>query len=248
MAKEEKEENLVSKGRYFYIRYRIYVQKANESQRRYVSRLTQSLKNLGKNINKDKAYKERDYTSEEITYKTYYPENLKNINSKYYYIISHICTFFDCLAIWEKKVIKGSQNTINTFTVIGYNTDMLLAFHYTTKIIHNLECMRFNLRREYRRVKINRRRRGENTLEKCNAMQKSSRFFYKSLDKLGGVTKELLAKKVINQDKRKTVFKKLLVVKSLDIKKYHFKGEPKIIYATSRNGKFQNKRLILVNY
>lgn len=234
-----------------YIRYRIYVQSAPKADRNYPRRLVQNLTHLHEKISEDLNYGERDYEEEGIQNKTFIPDNLEHINPRYYHLIGNISRYFDCLALWETTMIKGSTKPINTFTIFGYGQDMLLAYHYITKIINALNSMRFNMTREYRRVKINRRRRGENVKEKNNAVVKSSNFFYRSLGNIDEVTKEILVSKgnhLKYGEKIQNIFTEVKRIKKVDFRKYHYKKEPEIHNAASRKEKFQNKRFITVNF
>lgn len=232
-----------------YIRYRIYVQTALEADRTYPRKLITSLGNLQNAI--DKQYWERDYSAEKIISKSFTPYTLHHVGPHYYNLIAHFAHYFDCTAVWEKKMIKGTTKTINTFRITGYNQDALLAFHYISKIINNLEAMRFNMRREFRRQKVNRRRRGKGITQKATATTKASNFFYRNLDRIGVKTLHLLESKPINsnsQAKLAIIQGKLILDRTLDFRAYHYKGLPDIMHARCRKGKFQNRRLITVNY
>lgn len=233
--------------RSLYIRYRIYVNTANKADRKYPHRLCKQIRNLHSKLDDD--YKFRDFENEKIKGKTFIPLQLENPGKKYYYLIGYIATYFECVAVWKRELIKGSTKHINTFTMYGYNQDMLLAYHYTSKIINALDSMRFNMRREYRRVKVNRRRRGENIKEKSNAITKSSNFFYNKLDNICNVWKEILENRQFtpkHTDKINSIYKHLEDKKVLDYRKYNYRNKPEIHNAFCNRGRFQNKRIITV--
>lgn len=230
-----------------YIRYRIYLQTAEKADQDYPRRIIKNLHNLHNNIKDDITFWERQLDNENIKHKVFIPKNLNHVNPIYHNIISHISEYFNCYAVWEKTMIKGSIKPINTFRVFGYEQDMLLTFHYLGRIINNLDDMRFNLRKEYRRIRINQRRRGENISEKENASVKASNFLYTSLLDISKVTKQILENKPTYLKcayKTKQVENYIRHFKFISFRAYHYGGEPNLSNAFSREGKFQNKRII----
>ncbi|MAO08066.1 MAG: hypothetical protein CL596_05070 [Alteromonas sp.] len=231
----------------FYIRYRIYSQKAENADRNYPKRLCKSLTRLHQNIKDDNLFWEREFSKEKLYIRTFIPKNLEHINCQYYKLIKYITQYFGCYAIWQTKLIPGAIKPINTFAISGYGQDFLLAYHYTTKIIDNLNDMRFNMTAEFRRLKINKRRRGESTIHDENSQIKSSTFFYESLKEIEKVLLENLEQRptyVAVRLKEVYTEKYLRRLRVLHFRQYNYKGLPKIENAFSRENKFQNRRII----
>lgn len=234
-------------NREHYIRYRIYVQTSKKANRDYPKRLQKNLNNLHRNLGPE--YTQRDYQNEIIKSKTFIPLELENPGKKYYYLIGYLAAYFECVAVWKKTLIKGTTKTINTFSIYGYEQDMLLAYHYISKIINGLDNMRFNMRREYRRVKVNRRRRGENIRELNNAIVKSSNYFYRKLNDICDTCEIILGDRQFSsnhEQKIETIYKHLIHNRDIQFRAYHYKGGPQIHNAFCRRGKFQNRRIIVV--
>lgn len=232
-------------NREHYIRYRIYVQSAEKADRAYGKRVIKNLHNLHNNIKNDRDYWYKDI--EPIKDKTFIPKDLNHVNPIYSTIISTITEYFNCYAYWNKVMIKGTIKPINTFTIVGPTQDMLLSYHYVTKLINNLNDMRFNMRKEYRRLKVNRRRRGETNSKDNHASINSSKYFYGILEDINKVCKEILEDRPIYpnlSDNLLLVEKYLRNNKILNFRAYHYGGEPKIHNAYSRPGKFQIRRII----
>lgn len=235
-------------AREYYIRYRIYVNYSREAKKDYPRRLCKNLLNLHNNLQTTTPIPPKKGV---VVGKTFIPKNLKHINPKYYSYIAHISDYFECLTLWERVIVKGSIEPLNTFTVYGYKPDILLAYHYITKVIDSLNAMRFNITQEYRRIKINKRRRGTNKRENETATTKSSKFFYKSLGRIELITKEILEKRINTPEYEKkiqSIFKTLDTKKKLNYRAYNYKGSPNLSHCKSRRDRFQNNRFITVNF
>lgn len=234
-------------NREYYIRYRIYVNYSEKADRNYPRRLIKNIQNLHHNLESAPPLK----GIREIKYRTFIPKNLKHVNPAYGELISYFAEYFGCLAIWETTMLRGTSKTINTFSVWGYEPNVLLAYHYITKIINSLNAMRYNLRREYREKRIEREEKGFKRYGKGTATTKSSKFFYKSLSNICRVIKEILENTPRDPQKNKDIentYKEIRERKNIDFKAYRYKYQPEIRHAASAKGKFQNRRFILVNY
>lgn len=245
-------------NRSLYIRYRIYTQRANRADYHYPKRLMGSLHNMHNNIKTEDILFTRPYWEEGIISKFFIPDSLNHINPRYYKLISHLTEYFDCVAIWEKRILPGSIHTINTFRIYGYYQDVYLAYHHISRIINNLESMRLNMQSEYRRIKINSRRRG-NKQSGLTATQKASNLFYNALDNITLLTKELLDKREerpiiqnVLYSKRQDIYRAVKAHFKTNLKAYKYKGnmtlEKWVKASTCRVNKFVNKRIIQVNY
>lgn len=232
-------------NREHYIRYRIYVQSAEKADKNYGRKVIKNLQNLHSNIKDDQDFWLKDL--EPLKNKLFIPKDFNHVNPAYSTLISSITQYFNCYAYWNKVMIKGTIKPINTFTVMGPTQDMLLAYHYTTKLINNLNDMRFNIRKEYRRLKINKRRRGEKIQEKTNASIKASNYLYKVLEDINITCKEILENRPNYPHFKENLIlieKELRNNKELNFRAYHYGKEPKIQNAFSRPGKFQIRRII----
>lgn len=248
---ETKSQNLDGRkrNRALYVRYRIYVQKADKADKNYPRRLYKSVRKMHSKITGESLLTSRPHEPEGIHSKTFTPNNLQNVNRDYYFLIAYLSRYFDCYSIWEERLIKGTIEPIRTFTIYGYKQDMLLAYHYITKIINNLNSMRFNMQREYRRKKLNLRKRGK-TSNNGHSSLKASNFFYTTLDKLNTILKEILENQAKDPNKTlklQLIEKKILEEKKLDFKAYKVKRNPVLKDAFCREGKYFNKRVITVN-
>lgn len=232
----------------YYIRYRIYVNSAEKADRNYPRRLIRNLRNLDHNLRLAPKFNWEGLTIKE---KTFIPTNLKHVGPKYFDLIAHISGYFNCLALWETVMIPGTVQTINTFSLWGYEPDVNLAFHYITKIINSLNVMRDNLQEEYRQNRIKRSKLGYKPFGEGNSTTKASKYFYTSLDNICRVTRELLEntpREATGTQKIEKIYREIRMRKTLDYRAYNFKGPIGIRHAASIPGKFQNKRLILVNF
>lgn len=228
----------------YYIRYRIYVQTANKSNHMYANHLCKNIDNLENNIIKDPRFHVSSRDSQ-IKSKLFIPDNLSDVNQKFYYLIGYFADFFDCIAVWKKSMVKGSIKPINTFYIVGYEEDLLLAYHYISKIINGMESMKVNLCNEYRRLKINARRRGASH-GGLNAKVKSTRHFYRTLEKVTERLRVLIRDRgLIHTNKKKIIADHLKYNFKLDYRKYPYKYEPELHNAKAREGKFHNHRIIL---
>lgn len=235
----------------FYIRYRIYVQSGIKGDNSYPRRLCNSLKKLHENIKDDMGYYNRALQEEPIIKKTFMPLNLEHVNPAYFKLITNITEYFVCRAIWKTVMIKGSIKPINTLEIVGFRQDMLLAYHYISKIINNLEDMRYNMTREFRRTRILARRRGIDTSNRDNAKKRSSEHFYRRLEYINKTTKDILEGRPIYpifETKLGLIDKEIILRDWVIFRKYNYKrgSIPKISNAFSREGKFQNMRIITV--
>lgn len=232
-------------GRRFYIRYRIYLQTSKRPDRGYPRRVIKNLKNLHNNINP--AFRTRNTEQEKIKSRIYLPENLDNVGDKYYNLIRNLTHYFECIAIWEKTMIPGTTSTINTFTIYGYEQDLLLAFHYIKKLINALNRLRSRIQDEFRNTRVQLQTKGVKTKARLNAKVKASKFFYRSLGRIIKVTEEILENKEFSPNftkKEEEILKVINKEKSLNFRNFKYKNEPKIEHAFCRPGKFQNKRII----
>lgn len=232
--------------RQFYIRYRIYLQTSRKPSRDYPTRVIKNFKNLHKNIKK--AYRTRDNSLEPIISRTFIPDNLEHIGTKYYELIKNISQYFECIAIWEKIMIPGTIKTINTFTLYGYEQDLLLAYHYLKKLINALNLLRSIIQDSFRNKRLSLQTKGVKTKARLNAKVKASNFFYRNLGRINLVTKEILEDKGFspnfNQNREK-IINTLLKEKSLNFRNFKYRGEPDLKNAFCRPGKFQNRRVII---
>ena len=222
---ENKKLNPQSGSNKLYIRYRIYVQKSERADKNYPIRLLESINKLHYNILNDELLWNRDYESEGIKERVFFPDNLKHINPQYFGMIRVISIYFDCYAKWQKMMIPGTIDMINTFKLMGYDQDVRLALHYIGKLINNLECMKLNMRKS----------------------PGSSSFFYKSLHNLQLTFETLLEKTYKWRGLTNKVDSVEYYIKHYDLLDYRkFKGDSKanIKNAYSRIDKFQNNRII----
>lgn len=230
-----------------HIRYRIYAQNAEKADGKYPARAKASLMKLHKAIKKDSDYWEDNrWETSSIIQRFFIPYNFTNINPKYFTFIGSIATYFNCYAIWEERFVSGTTATVKSTLIIGHSEEVKLAYHYISKIINNVEAMRFNIRSNYRTNKINQRRRGYKP-NPNNAHSYSSKKYYEAIDIINEVAHTLLVDKPVaenNHKKAELVIRYIKQVKSLNYKDYP--GEPQIHHAYCRVGKFVNKRIIQV--
>lgn len=231
-----------------HIRYRIYVQTSDKPTKNYPKRLPNNLNNLHKNITRDPWFWEIPTSLGDIKTRTFIPQDYKNVNKSYYYLIAYITEYFDCLAIWDEIPIKGTINTIRTFTIIGPGARQKLSYHYTSKIINGLNNMRHIMTQEKRRKKYNLRHRGKNSNKDSHSSKDASMFFYKSLDNINTCLKDILEDKRNNSNNTK--YRQLLLyeldkIKNIDFKAYNI-SKPTLKSASCRPGKFHKKRIITV--
>lgn len=229
------------------IRYRIYVQSSPKAKKDYVINLSKGLWNLHNNISLDQDFL-HNYSEEPIISKTFIPLDLNHINPKFFIIISNISSYFNCLTIWETKMIKGTDRTIKTFTIFGYHQEALLSYHYITKIINNLNYCRLNYQTELRRLKINKRRQKKKT--ELNSYKEASILFYSSIDYINEITNTILEdreKTLKYKQKTQNIWKHLISSRKINFKSYRIKRDPIINDAICRVNKFCEKRIILVN-
>lgn len=230
----------------FYVRYRIYSQVAQRADTNYPSRAKRSLNNLHKAIVDDVDFWDRDYRNERMFQRTFIPSNNENINPKLSPFISAMALYFNCIVIWEEKLIFGNYQIIKTFQVIGYDIDCKLALHHIGKVINNINTMRDNLRINARRLKIN-ARRADKKPNPINAHAYSSKKYYEAISLLNEVAKEILRHKPVytkNREKDTNILKFIMEHKKLNFKKYS--GESKFYHSFCRTGKFVNHRIIMV--
>ena len=209
-----------------YIRYRIYVQKSEKADKNYPIRVLNSISKLHFNILKDDILWNRDYESEGIKERSFYPVNLKHVNPRYFSLIKNISIYFDCYAKWQRIMIPSTNmDRINTFKLIGYDQDVRLALHYIGKLINNLECMKSNTRKSNR----------------------SSLLFYDGLYNIQTIFNDLLE----GTHKWRGLTNKVDSVEYyikhselLDYRKFQGDNRSNIKNAYSRADKFQNNRII----
>jgi len=208
-----------------YIRYRIYAQKSERADRQYPGRAIKSITNLGKALIEDDLLFTRDYRSEDIIERIYIPNDLRHVNPMYFEMIRDITTLFDCFAKWQRMMIPGTIERINTLKVIGYEQDCRLALHYIRKFIDNLNSMRSNIR----------------------VRDKSSKFFYGSIDNIQLSINDLLEvvdkNSIITKYKLDTLEYYLKHKELLDFRKYG-NSRANLKNAYSRMAHFQNNRII----
>lgn len=235
-------------AREYYIRYRIYVNYSERANKDYPKRLRENLYNLHRNI---KEAPKLTFQTGEIKHKIFIPKNLQHVGPKYYQLISYIAEYFECLALWETTMVKGTTQHLNTFSIWGYEPDILLVYHYITKIINSLNAMRYNIKQDYRAKRIKRKQKGLKPYGKGTATTKSSKFFYKSLLDICVVCKEILEDTPVSpnkQEKLNSIWEEIDKRKSLNYRDYKYTSGLGLRHARSVIGKFQNKRLILVNF
>jgi len=229
-----------------YIRYRIYTQSAQRADLNYPNRAKRSLYNLHNAIIEDSNFWDRDYRNERLFQRLFVPKNNVDVNPKLSMLIGSIALYFNTIAVWEEKLMIGNIRPIKTFQIIGYDIDCKLALHHIGKIIDNLNDMRYNIRTNHRRLKIN-ARRADRKSNPINAHAHSSKKYYEAIELLNEVAKSILRDKPVyskNSEKDEKLLKFTMGHKKLNYKNYP--GEHKAHHAFCRGEKFVNHRIITV--
>lgn len=194
-------------------------------------------------------YVDRDHLDSQIITLPFIPIDYKDVALAYRHTIAMVTKYTETIAIWEKIIPMGYVDTINTFTVTGYEQDVLAALRIIGYVVNGLNNLRVDMIKDYRRVKINKRRRDQAKGIKNKPYQhanhkaiKMQHQYIEALNKeLGFVEDEY---SVLHESKIENIENFITKHKKLNYKAYHIKGKPPISHAYCRDKEKVLNRII----
>lgn len=189
-------------------------------------------------LHNDNLFIDRDHLDQEIITVQFIPSNLNDIHINNHKIIALVSKAFETICIWENILPNGYVKPITTFIIIGYEQDVLLTHQAISYIINGTNNLHKNLVDEYRRKKLNQRRRTQSSGKKIVYKQPDARSLaVKYLNNTRANIVEVIEGiemkfSVLHSIKLLAIEKYILSIKKLNMKKY--KGVTRISHAHTK--------------
>lgn len=185
------------------------------------------------------------FTKEDIIGRTYTPYSLQSISPKTDRLIAQISKYFNCIVIWDRVMIPGTSEGLETISVYGYPLSCKLCYYFISKTLSSLDYLKYNIKQWKRKDRRKKNRRGyKKRPEHLSATQLGQRYYDITLNRT------IEAWEAINKERSRDHLRLYEIYKYVDRKRglnyrmYHYKEEPLMMNAFSTPGKFQIKRII----
>lgn len=182
-----------------------------------------------------------------IKIKKFTPISLRDVPSHYQELISVVCEYFSCRAIWIKTFPKNTIDPIQTFIVVGHVPDVYICSKMLYFEINNTQMIHFNRTKYLRRKLYNDRRRGVK-VNRTNVRTITSKYVRKLLYNLGRAWERLLEDRElgeIHEGKIEAIYDFIRKEKLADFGKREYKYKPNIERAFCRENRFMPKKIIV---
>lgn len=174
-------------------RYLTYINRTSNPRTDYPRVISGTLRKLNSKI--PDSFWQRDYTDEKILCEVFIPDNLKNIDIRYYRFLLYASKYFDCIIVWKNHLLEGGT-PIRTFEIWGCYNDIKLCHHYIGNIINSFNHVKEKKQEQYRYEKN--LARNQNTIKfykTADARTKAIKFISKHIDRIAGVFQTLYMKR-----------------------------------------------------
>jgi len=192
---------------------------------------------------------DRDHLDSQIITLPFIPNDYKGISPVFRGTIAKVTKYTETIAIWEKILPMGHIEPIDTFTITGYEQDVLTALNIIGYVINGINGLTFNLTADYRRTKINKRRRdqanGIKNKPYAHASRKALQMREEYLQKLEkGLFYVEDEYSVLHESKIANIESFITKHKKLNYKAYNMSGTPPISHAYCRHSEKILNRII----
>ena len=176
----------------------------------------------------DTDFIERDNLTDDIVTIHFIPTNYKNVPIEYNGIIHRTSTYFETICIWDLWLEPHFTQPVITFSVTGHESNVLLTLKVLEYVINGYNTFRYDLQEEYRRTKINQRRRAQNNGHKLigngDARIKAKHNWHGYIYNLDYALSKIIPKySLYRQTKQIEISRYILRTKKLDFKDYAIK-------------------------
>lgn len=193
---------------------------------------------MQKKINKQRSYLrfwDLQHGIKQFTYIDVYQYEGIPVHS--YDMISAICEYFDCIAVWNKVMLPDTIIAVRTITVYGYSPDIWLAKYYLVRMFVRYKYYKINLEQTLVDKGIN-----HNKL--ISQVAKSGERRMQSYITLWEHYLENRIKSKYHFEKKRNILKYLQKNVKLNYGKRKWKKEPNIKWAYCRSNTFQQNKII----
>jgi len=222
-----------------------HFQPVNSVNRLWVKRLQSTIQKRFVKAGGDKDFIDNDkWLNERIIAKIFIPEDMQNVNVRYFSTIAYISRFFECTSVWGIRLV-GNTEPIKTFSIWGHETDVKNAMRSLQYYIDTFNALQVQLQKDYRY----RKKRSRHLAKPTNKIDSRVRAKEFVNDKVL-ITNHILyyavdrQYSVLHHNKVARVEHILSINTKLDYKKYHYKRAYKLKDAYCKPGAFVNNRVI----
>lgn len=192
-----------------------------------------------------KFWQESYYTETDIKGRTYTPYSLQDVPNKAYDLIAQISKYFNCIVIWDRVMIPGTNEGLNTVSIYGYPYSQHLCYYWISKTLSSLDYLKYNISQWKRKDRRKKNRRGyKKKPEHMNSTQMGERYYNLTLGRTVETWKKINLYRERKHSRLLEIFKYVDRVRGLNYRKYKYKNEPLMMNAIGTKGKFQIKRII----
>lgn len=190
-------------------------------------------------------WQESYFTKEDIVGKIYTPYSLQDVPVKAYDLIAQIGKYFNCIVIWDRVMVPGTNEGLNTVSVYGYPLSQHLCFYYISMTLASLDYLKYYVAQWKRKDRRRKNRRGyKKKPQHMTSTQMGERYYDLTLERTINSWKDINKERSREHLRLYEIFKYVDNKRGLNFRKYHYKDEPKMINAIATKGKFQFKRII----
>ena len=211
----------------------------------YIKNRARYLKQMNKNL-LENGYDSYVPNIPNIKVKKFTPINLKNVTPIYQELISVICEYFSCRAIWTKVFPKGTIDPIQTFIIVGNVPDVYMCSKVLYFEINSIQMLHFNRIRYMRRNLHNRKRRGVK-VKALNVRTTTSKYIRRLLYNIARLWERLLEQRemLAHNHKITNIYNYIRDNNFVDFGRREYKVKPNISRAFCRESKFVNKKILV---
>lgn len=231
----------ICRGKYFRANRFLKIKPGTKGHK--TATIKKGINRLHKHINKRQAYlRFWDYKHgiRSFTYLDIY--QYEDIPVYAYKMISVICEYFDCIAVWDKIMVPNTLIALRTVKVYGYSPDIWLAKYYIVRMLVRFKYSIINKEAEYLK-------RG---YDHNKLIRKISLYSRSKLKQFGDLWEGYLIdrkKSKYHYEKRRGILNYLQKNVKLNYGNRRWKHKPNIIWAYCRFDTYkQNKILKYENY
>lgn len=214
---------------------------------RYVRKRGNYLKKVHSNLMQNN-YEGTWFKEPGIKVKKFIPLSLRDVTSNYQELISVVCEYFSCRAIWVKVFPKGTLDPIQTFMVVGHVPDVYMCHKFLNFEINNIQSIHFQRILYLRKLVRKYNRQGVRKTTRENVRTIASKYIKRLLYNIARVWEKLLESRDLpdtHYDKISSIYSFIRENKLANFGKRDYKFKPKIERAFCRENRFTPKKIIV---
>lgn len=190
-------------------------------------------------------WQEGYFNEQDIKGRTYVPYSLEDVTPKADELIAQISKYFNCITIWDRVMVPGTVEGLNTVTIYGYPYSQHLCYYYISRTLASLDYLKYNVTQWKRKRTRKLNRKGyKKKPEHMNATQMGQRYYDLTAGRITESWATINSEMVKDEIRVAEIYKYVDKIRGLNYRAYHYKGIPKIENAFATKGKFQIKRII----